>query len=463
MDSRRILLLAAFVISLFGLTRFLNDRYDVLILDERSESAKYRLKRIEGNKVFAYFPAEYIDVSIPNAIAAKSKRRLWTEVSEFGLSAALGMLENPETIDEFLPGFPSKLKTDSTLWQTYFQQEFDFDLYLPSIQKLSPFTHRTLLSSSGCVLIFQKYGADVVVLGNSETNRAILPTVLSTNLKVYGKPPSTLMCTQHGADIANFANMARALANTKRKSKATILGVSLWHLIQIPLSASTQSKMDQIKTDPSWMHVSLAQLLPAPKWEDWLRFSWQAFKEKTHEKNRWLNSNLIEKPMPETAIFDANGKGYIPFAKALFHEETELEKLMGTAVPYYPLLKGMTEKDCDTSLLEERLHALTTQLLQSTEHLFVFLNTTTPIQTRYAPGCALGAIQKALKKVANRRVSIRTDDWRGYQLGWSDFAVQTPVPNRMVIDVNHTNFGGANKVTNHIVKWMQVEIPGGGT
>src|SRR5437588_390835 len=69
---------------------------------------------------------------------------------------------------------------DRELWRHYFSLRFESDgIWSPLLNPTRP-DRMVAVSGDGCATIYQKYGADIVTLGNSQSSRSLIPVQIQT-------------------------------------------------------------------------------------------------------------------------------------------------------------------------------------------------------------------------------------------------------------------------------------------
>ena len=163
-------------------------------------------------------PAAWVDPSIRSPYEAKATHRFWAGAVSSPGQFALDPLGSPELFSKFFPGYPDSMRTDQALWRDYFSRDFDVKVMMDSLSGDSPFGTTAYYSWAGCLDIFRRYGADVVIFGASDVAQAIPPDLLSQSLKtakIRGlSNPRVLNCTGAAGVIDSFESMAREMVKS---------------------------------------------------------------------------------------------------------------------------------------------------------------------------------------------------------------------------------------------------------
>ena len=153
-------------------------------------------------------PENWVDSEIRTPYQAKASHRFWAGVLSSPGQVALDALDSPELFSRFFPGYPEAMRTDRALWRDYFSREFDVKTMSETLSGNTPFGVTVYLSWAGCMDIFRRYGADVVIFGASDVAQAIPTDLLSDLLKAAHIPglsnPRVLNCTGAAGVIDSF-------------------------------------------------------------------------------------------------------------------------------------------------------------------------------------------------------------------------------------------------------------------
>ena len=170
----------------------------------------------------------WVDQSAKNALEAKEGHRFWLAPDEFLTGLSLKVLENPSLFQTFFPGYPEELREDAALWDRYFKSDFTSASWIYTLGQTPQTQLLTFYSWAGCFEIYKKYGADIVILGTSETLRDIPSDLLSEKLS-HNVRKRILHCGIYSLNFDSMELALRELAKSKHQPEWIILGVSLWN------------------------------------------------------------------------------------------------------------------------------------------------------------------------------------------------------------------------------------------
>ncbi|MGZ3658139.1 MAG: hypothetical protein ACXVCS_21465, partial [Bdellovibrionota bacterium] len=151
-------------------------------------------------------PLSAFDLAVDSAREAKRRRELWVSSSKQDFGVGLRVLEDQTAFQGYFPGYPEAMRTDRGLWARYFRLPFTTATYSRYANSVKGEGRLAYLSSLGCIEIAGRYGADILIFGNSETNQAINPDALGT-----GGTQRVLSCAAAGQTIYSVARIARRL------------------------------------------------------------------------------------------------------------------------------------------------------------------------------------------------------------------------------------------------------------
>jgi hypothetical protein len=394
-------------------------------------------------------PNPLLKLKVLTAPEAKRQGYFWASDGTYD-GVAIDVRSSPELFAELFPGYPDSMRSDSELWFRYFHFPFSVDSYFPSVQALTKPSFRMVYSWEGCVEVAERYGADVILIGNSEMFRAINPSRFAKNLP----GDRVLVCGVDGMTNDTAKETAVILrAKLGRKVKAVVWAYSYWntfssgdvilhnverlrHELEVASSFLFLEQFSAGRLFHRWGDISPAHAFPTFSWESWENSRLAGlFKAKKREGNQVKGA-------------------YVSRAVALDPVALE-ETLKKKNKPYYGIFDGF--RSCEESLggADESFSATISALRDLGENVFVYLTPTTPFITKAAPDCVMN---KAISMLESSGVHSLTLDWKAYGLDYSDFLRPTIHPDTLRLDANHTNEVGSKKVTDRIGAWVAKQL-----
>lgn len=381
------------------------------------------LKLAVGGSLRPSFALQIHDVG-----RARAQHLFWVLYPN-GIGTAIDALNDVEIFSQLFPGY-SSMRNDLGFWKRYFNFDMSIETMCPS---MSPNTEATVMTSwFGGFEIVRSYGADIVLLGSSETFSTLIPSVLADALRRRAGREVRVLSVARGGMTSFIAGLtAKQLAATGGHARVAVWGYSAWNAFtRNPIqAANNQSTAALYKRSQNRLWVALqpaiARFKRIPEWSDIVPMTY----------GQWRNGAVEQK--------DADHK----FPTDLIATREKFIEKMEALSPYYERLDGIGEHDCDLTEASKAVDAVIADLLRFADRVIIYIPPTTPIQTGAAPACYLPAVRTMLASKGSLRVTVKVDDWRSYGLDWTDFIKHSRVPGLSWIDTNHTNYAGAMKTT----------------
>lgn len=366
-----------------------------------------------------------------DAQGAKSRQRFWASTGTDEAGVPVDLIGRPELLARLYPGYD--IARDGALWDLYFRADFSPDPFVPElgagVKVGTPWT--------GCFLLARRHGADVVVFGNSETYRAVVPGLLSDRLTAEGTAAKVLMCATNGLPLATVPEAVAEMRPMRGgKAKLAILGYSFWQAYarsadQKAFLAGKRYELvnHRIRTGAVFASIggvqsrSLAVAFPPLSWDSVF-------------------------PSARAADPGARSPGAgveVPAAWAADASRLAGAELAGRAP--FAMLDGATSADCGDPAAEAELDAALAALQLVAERVLVYLTPTTELHRRGAPACLEESARRLLRRRAGPRVTVMTGGWEDYGLDHRHFLWPAGRADRLRIDLNHVNQTGAELVT----------------
>jgi hypothetical protein len=360
--------------------------------------------------------------------------------------AKLDILADPQLFSEAFPGYPQEMREDHLLWSKYFTRVFDFNEWLPSlVDKKEYFVH---MSSLGCADIFERYGADTIVFGNSETFVTLVPKVLADAFP--GANDRVLFCTRNAMSTRLIEKIARHLVSVSggKKVPRIVLGFSQNWVYRIN-EKSNDVKGEERDFDhftgsenvlKRWIWFKPRDFFNVPSWEE--------LEPLLLGDLRHSNESAGQLKLP---TFESWG---IQFASA---DLPSIQGIVQSSLPFYEPKRGsMGGGGC--SGLENpatSLESMFSALQDLGQHIYVFKTPVTKIAENVVAPCGHDFADKLLAEKKGPGFYVKFEKSQDYGLGWKDFAIPGSTSDDMWLDLNHLNYTAASKVSHAIANWIR--------
>jgi hypothetical protein len=414
-------------------------------------------------------PRNSIRVEIRSAQQAKANHLFWANFDRSDVGVAFDVLGDAAAFSDVFPGYPLEMARDENLWSTYFKRDFTASAWT---SYLSSDGERVKVAQSwiGCLDIFARYGADVLLIGNSETYDTLIPIDIAKSLAPMfeGRTPRVLSCAGNSLDWSLARSTIQELgASAKQKPTLVIIGVSLWAwMVDSPELAYYRDREGarlSAYLREFWGFgegLSLSRIFPSISWGSVLP---DAFQER---RNRRFNppaaSNRLRPTVLQAKDFEAGARvsmtdraTFVFVEKRLSSDQPALERIATQLVPYYDVLSQASPSDCENHRATQELIRLLDSARYFGHQVIAYLTPTTPLLTGAAPPCMRDSIESVLRSQNSENVTTKTGDWVEYGLRYGDFIWSTQWSDVSKLDVNHTNSSGAEKVTAEILKAIE--------
>lgn len=403
---------------------------------------------------------------ISNARSAKSHRYFWIQ-NTGGEGFAVDALSSPKLFAALFPGYPDAMREDADLWRSYFSRTFEIDTFNGAMSRAFGEEFVVIEPWIGCLDIYKKYGADVVVMGTSEIFRGIMVDELAKGLSEPGEPtPKILLCTASAMQVNTAAVFAKRLKEARPELQPKVLfGLSLSvafvegrqndkngrekleTLREADLqSAHSRTALFQLFQD--YHEVSFANLFPRITWEEVLPHTYRS-REDNYRRGGYVKTAK------------ASGKektkgGYV--LAGLKDDPQALAQDIGARIPpYYRVYDDYNdEKFCRSAARKEQLFEVMQALHELSRDVYLYIPPTTPLAFMAATECFRRQVASDLAAAGQTiGAPVLTDEWDGYGLNYTDYLRPTFNPEVYKVDIQHTNYRGARKVTARIAAWMK--------
>jgi len=450
-------------------------------------------ERVVDPVVLRALPASWVVPSATNPSDAKRRHLFWVsrkgDIS--GEGVAVDVLGHPELFRKVFPGYPPEMARDTALWDRYFQNAFDPTTHYAFFGAYEPLGLMLHHSWTGCFDIVERYGADVVIMGSSETYRGVMPDLLAEVLDASGKPEwrgkrilacavSRMLLPTQQATVTRLEEVLQ-----QRRIDAIVWGVSFWTLFQrsgkFAATAAAQNrelgkyvdKHEPGKPLSSLAHasslplaeISLATWLGRPTWEHIVPFPPFSFAHRPlgaalfrlDPRELWRPLTFATRPGdPRPA------PGLPPIVEGLYVDQSVAQQPRSLAAraeaqpPYFGFLSGVTPEDCvvdgssPTRKAVDVLHDIGRRVRRLARAGVLFIPPTLPLQTEAAPRCLFELAQREVAAQEDQGLRTISDRWDAWGVSYGDFLYPTDAAAMLRVDIFHVNQSGAIRVTRRI-------------
>jgi hypothetical protein len=364
-------------------------------------------------------------------------------------------LHDPALMGLTFPGYPREMTSDTDLWRNYFAREFETKvsastLSLLGLEGQGMAIHETW---TGCLDILRDYGADILIVGASDTAQSLPPDELAK----YFPDQRILMCASPSLTIdatREFLQLVAEISSPERPLRWIVFGMSttLSFTPSIYYPAINRGKIEMLEAYRrknflgrySFMNNRLS--LPW-SWNDILpvRRDVQHMPLPNRQERK---KNALDNP-ERWSIFS------FTMTPSELKDDARVQELRREHAPTAYFFSGDQDPSCarlqELSAKLQEVRDLSNQLAA---HSLFFFNPTLGDELRQAPACYLPGLDHFLNGLRNSKTKIipRTD----FGVPVADFAFRERLdrPNEVKLDMAHVNISGARKITEAIAEFM---------
>ena len=394
-------------------------------------------------------PVEWLDLGVLRVQKVRRREEFWAFEKSNVEGTALRVLETPALREALYPGYPPEMFADRELWRAYASRDFSSTAWLPPLQPYSSYGILTYQSWMGCLDIFRRQGADVVIFGSSETFRSLVPQVLSGD-----KARKVLLCTTTSSYPEQAQWVAREMAKPGMpRAQWVIFGISLWSLHQghdryLSIQAEKRSLLDRYLASRYGQYeadVKAAEVLRPPTWDDLYSpnlSAWSRHRSRAHGPTTAADYFARQ---PETVATGAIARKVL--------EGGDFGAALAGFKPSFPLLDGVDEKLCAPGALDAEglLGPSIRAVARIADHTLLYVPPISPRMRAVLPGCYLDTFARALQSFGDGgAVTLAAEKAEDYGLADSDYLYAGDLETVVKYEAVHTNFAGAVKVSRRI-------------
>jgi hypothetical protein len=389
-------------------------------------------------------PQAWIDRQVVRVSKVRDRREFWAFEKSNVRGTAIKLLETPELRGALFPGYSEAMFNDQELWRIYSTRDFSSTAWLPPLQSSASPGVLVYHSWLGCLDIFRRYGADVIVFGSSETFRSLVPAALSHK--------RVLFCTTTYSYPHQAEWLAREMARSDvPRASWVILGVSLWSLYQDHAGfQSAQAEKKQLwdrylasRYGRFAGDFKASENFRPPTWD-------QLYLPNLSTLGKHRN-RLHEAQDPATYFSrnpDATTDGVV--SRASLSTPAGLSAFFSSFKPSFPLFQGLDESQCHDRGEDRSLRTAVQATHAIAEHTLLYVPPISPRIRERLPRCYLERFQRTLTSLAGEGTIVQAAQSEDYGLTDSDYFYAGDIDGLVKFDSVHTNFLGAMKVSRQV-------------
>jgi hypothetical protein len=386
-------------------------------------------------------PPENFDDNVTDPLTAKRRGLFFLSRSDFeGLG--LRLLENAEWFETAFPGY-AELRQNSAFWKKYFNYKFEAGAIWSS--PLNRSLPEKLISYAwpGCPEIFNRYGADVLLVGTSQVFRSLIPRDLQ---EVSAGRKKILMCARPGLMTGGVKFLTGLLKKSPPKAKWVIWGYSPWQATNVGENDTEVSEISKSLTIPSAWRQKFSDVLPPPAWNDLFPLTYARYrtfqsKEKKYDLSSWPTD------FPTDQFLKRESDTGFWLSTSIAENSAAIRALSSKVKLDIPMAKSLQTKSCNFSESSKLVDQTLEQLLKVSERVLLFLPPFSPFLLRDTAPCYQSALIKLLNSKKSSRVFILAPDWPSLGVEEKDYVYHFAPRGLAYFDPVHTNYQGAIKVS----------------
>ena len=366
-----------------------------------------------------------------------------------GNNFALDLIHHSADLQYIYPGYPQNMYEDRDLWSKYFSREFNPASWIYQFKQMGGVGVQVIHSWTGCFDIIDKYGADLVIIGNSELYYDLSPDFLAKLLRDSGVPSLKNLRVLNCATSYMLLDMVELTAKElksrlKKKAKWVVWGFSYWSTyLNSPEFARMRENRNKVFAEyKSSTETGPSNSFILPKLDS--KLTWDTVFSPTIDKYQVARERYLgigtPRPLEEG--------GYIPTAS--LQSPTSLEHAVSQIKPFYRALSNSTEADCNLDKAKPALTRAISAIDRISEKTLIYIPPTTPLHHLAGPACLAENVKTELETRRTQDRIISTLGMEEFGLNYKHYLFPTENKDLLRLDVNHTNSSGAERVTRKI-------------
>jgi hypothetical protein len=393
-------------------------------------------------------PGKWIDPAVTKTSQVRTRHEFWAFEKSSVAGSAVRLLESPELRSALFPGYPEQMFADVELWRDYFGRDQSSTAWLPPLQSRSRTGVLLYQSWLGCLDIYRRYGADVVIFGSSETFRSVVPEVLAKS--AGSEKRRVLLCTTTYSYPQQAEWVLHEMARAGKPVPAwIILGVSVWSLYQghpafIAAQAEKHGVMDRYLASRYGrfsLDLKPSEELRPPRWDDLFTPTWAMLSKHRSRVGLDLNPVSYLKAHPDAP---ADGE-FLSSAMT----GGNLDRALSPMKPSFPLFKGLSARECEGAE-PTALEPVVRAARAGAGHVLVYVPPVSPRILATLPKCYLERFAAAINALHDEKTRIQAEGSASYGLTDADYIYSGEIDGIAKFDSVHTNYVGALKVSARI-------------
>ena len=403
-----------------------------------------------------YFNFDQKNNQYPILERAKWSKNFWSvSIDKSQPLKVLDAIQDKKLFNLLFPGYPDEMRFDRSLWSVYFNRDFDQKIQIKQLSISSESGVLVPTSWIGCLDIYQKYGADILLIGASNVAQGVMIDSLYQKLNSKYANPRVLACTTPAMtpDIASeFINVIKSL-KSPIKPTWTIIGLGPSEFLStFPFFDTLQFTKQEALAD--FKKKKFFGILEVYNQKFSIPLSWNNVipvrRLATHLpldqeiKRVQMSINIPDRWSIDPENFTNEEVG---------SEERLFEKLNKSTFKNAYVESALVESECQKQNLNvEKMYNITSQAKQISEYVLLFLFPTVGTELRSAPDCFLKLTRSLFDKKSTKRVRYLAGKKEAYGLKISDYVLREGAANYFKVDLVHPNKIGADKITSKIAE-----------
>lgn len=390
------------------------------------------------------FPGPWVYSHSQSPSSAKTRQLFWARQVGSRKGIALSSTLRDKIFEEIFPGYAGLVAGDTKFWASYFKLKFSASAYAPSLNDHAS-NIAVYFPFSACFDLYKRFGADIVVIGNSETFSGLVPAQISEGLRsFFSDAPRVLFCTAPGMPLFSTYDIVSTLQRLNPvKPKLLLVGLSYWqaYFDSAVLKTNRNTVLDEIdnfaRASPEAIHYS------------WLS---RYFGLGVSSYFEWFTWDLLVPPFLTSSTTRAPSSNNV--SRSYYKHRNDPEQLAREFEAHestFAPLEGFESKYCADDQFDRTFELGLRTLEKFANKTFIFIPATTRRHQSLAP-CLFQKVKSRLDSVSTLNIATHAVKSSELGLDYTHFLHLGDADNERVIDLNHANYLGASKQTEQLVK-----------
>ena len=410
---------------------------------------------LSSTLTICYFNFDQKKNQYPVLEMAKWSKKFWSvSIDKSQPLNVLNVIQDKRLFNLLFPGYPEEMRFDSSLWSIYFNREFDQKIQIKELSINSESGVLVPLSWIGCLDIYQKYGADILLIGASNVAQGVMIDSLYQKLKTKYSNPRILACTTPAMTpdiVSKFLIVIKSLKSAI-KIKWTIIGLGPTEFLStFPFYETLQ--FTKLEALADFKKKKSLGMLEAFNQKFSIPFSWNDVIPVRRLANHLPIDLGIKRIQMNINIPDRWSIDPQRFTnQEISNEEVLIEKLNKSTFKNAYVEDDLIKNECQKQDLNvKKIDNIVSEAQQISENVLLFLFPTIGTELRSAPDCLVTLTNSFFERKSTDRVRFLNIKKAGYGLEIKDYVLREGTENYFKVDLVHPNKNGAEKITSRIV------------